>query len=100
MSDQNKAFFLRFLPFQIFLRSKGTITMTEQRALSQQSAHSLLKNTDANPLLYLSSADSGWEGLGAEAFRQPVQIEGLMMPERSDIVLMLLTGLPEFFRRQ
>src|SRR5258708_7504828 len=66
--------------------------MSEQLALSQQSAPSVLKNTDATPLLSLSSADTGWEGLAAETFRQPVQLEGLIMPERSDISLMLLTG--------
>lgn len=66
--------------------------MTEQLALSQQAALNVLKNTDATPLLYLSSADAGWEGLEAEAFREPAQLEGWMTPERSDIALILLTG--------
>ncbi len=53
---------------------------------------SVPQNTSAAPLLYLSSVDAGWEGLVAEAFYEPNELEGWMTTARSDIALILFTG--------
>ncbi|GHO85691.1 AraC family transcriptional regulator [Dictyobacter formicarum] len=44
------------------------------------------------PLLYLSSEEVGWEGLVAQAFHEPVQLEGWMAPAIPDISLILFAG--------
>ncbi len=44
------------------------------------------------PLLYLSSQEAGWEGLGASAFYEPTKIEDWTVSGIPDITLMLLAG--------
>lgn len=46
----------------------------------------------AVPLLYLSSADAGWEGLLAQAFHEPGELEGWMTTPQPDIALVLFAG--------
>lgn len=66
--------------------------MTEQLAISQQTPMRVLKNKPDSPLLYLSSADAGWEGLVAQAFHEPVEMEGWMTANIPDISLILFNG--------
>lgn len=66
--------------------------MAEQLAMSQPAAVSALENKPVTPLLYLSSTGAGWEGLDAQAFYEPRQLEDWITPERSTLSLMLLTG--------
>jgi AraC family transcriptional regulator len=66
--------------------------MTEQVAVSQQTSLRALKNKPASPLLYLSSADAGWEGLVAQAFHEPMELEGWMTTAMPDISLILFAG--------
>src|SRR5258708_11008127 len=66
--------------------------MTEQMAVSQQTSRKALKNKPAFPLLYLSSADAGWEGVVAQAFHEPTELEGWMTTTMSDISLVLFAG--------
>ncbi len=44
------------------------------------------------PLLYLSSQEAGWEGLGASAFYEPADIEDWTVSGIPDTTLMLLAG--------
>ncbi len=60
--------------------------MAEQVAVPQQKAPT---GTPAAPLLYLSSADVGWDGLVAQAFHEPMELEGWMTPALPDISLIL-----------
>lgn len=66
--------------------------MTEPLAEAQDSSMSALPNQLSEPLLYLSSAEAGWEGLVAQAFHEPSELEGWIAPSTSDISLVLLTG--------
>src|SRR6266567_3518429 len=66
--------------------------MTKQLALSQHPAMSVLNDTPAAPLLYLSSAGASWEGLEAEALHEPNKLEDWIAPERSTLSLMLFLG--------
>lgn len=50
------------------------------------------KNTPASPLLYLSSTEAGWEGLVAQAFHEPMELEGWMTSATPDISLILFAG--------
>jgi AraC family transcriptional regulator len=43
-------------------------------------------------LPYLSSAEVGWDGLLAEAWILPLEVEGLMVPGETDIMIALFTG--------
>ncbi|PWT77225.1 MAG: hypothetical protein C5B60_03080 [Chloroflexi bacterium] len=43
-------------------------------------------------LPYLSSAEAGWDGLLAEAWYLPLEMEGLIVPPETDIALVLFTG--------
>jgi len=63
--------------------------MAEQVAVPQQKAPT---GTPAAPLLYLSSADVGWDGLVAQAFHEPMELEGWMTPALPDISLILFSG--------
>ncbi len=63
--------------------------MAEQAAVPQQIAPN---GKAASPLLYLSSADAGWDGLVAQAFHEPMELEGWMTPALPDISLILFTG--------
>lgn len=66
--------------------------MTEQLAVSRRPSKRSPEDELTAPLLYLSSAGAGWEGLVAEAFYEPVQLEGWMTPVRADISLVLFRG--------
>lgn len=66
--------------------------MTEQVTVSQQISPRALKDKSAFPLLYLSSADAGWQGLVAQAFHEPTELEGWISPAMSDISLILFAG--------
>lgn len=66
--------------------------MSKQVAVSQQISRGPLKNPPTSPLLYLSSAEAGWEGLLAQVFHEPMKLEGHMTSAISDITLILLAG--------
>jgi AraC family transcriptional regulator len=67
--------------------------MTEEPlAVSHPTAIRALKHTPASPLLSLSSSDAGWEGLLAQAFHEPMEMEGWITPALSDISLVLFAG--------
>src|SRR5690242_8488775 len=66
--------------------------MAEQLAYSQQISMGALKNRPVPPLLYLSSENAGWEGLIAQAFHEPMELEGWMATPTPDISLILFTG--------
>lgn len=68
------------------------MNMTEQLAVAQQISTRTLKNTPTSPLLYLSSAEEGWEELVAQAFHEPMELEGWITPAIADISLVLFTG--------
>lgn len=44
------------------------------------------------PLLYLSSLDTGWEGLEAQAFHEPAELDGWLTTPRPEIGLVLFSG--------
>ncbi len=46
----------------------------------------------AAPRLYLSSRESGWEGLDVQAFHEPVRLEGWMTTPLPDVSLVLFAG--------
>jgi AraC family transcriptional regulator len=66
---------------------KGAITMTEQLHLANP-----FKDRMIAPRLYLSSQNAGWEGLVAQAFHEPEELEGWIAPSEADISLVLFTG--------
>ncbi len=66
--------------------------MNEQLAVSQQVSTRTLEDKPVSPLLYLSSSQAGWEGLVAQAFHEPMELEGWISPAMSDISLILFTG--------
>ncbi len=68
--------------------------MTEQLIVPQQLSPRALQDTLTAPLLYLSSAKAGWEGLTAQAFHGPVELESWMTPTKPDISLTLFAGGP------
>jgi len=44
------------------------------------------------PVRYLTSVDAGWDGLLAEAFHEPPEMDGYISAARSDISLILVAG--------
>jgi AraC family transcriptional regulator len=66
--------------------------MTEQLVVSQQVSTRALKDTPTSPLLYLSSSEAGWEGLKAQAFYEPMELEGWIAPAMLDISVIVFTG--------
>jgi len=44
------------------------------------------------PLLYLSSADAGWEGVTAQAFHEPLALEGWLTAPAPEVSLVLFRG--------
>jgi len=66
--------------------------MTEQVTVSQLISPRALKDQPVSPLLYLSSENAGWRGLVAQAFREPMELEGWISPAMSDISLILFAG--------
>ena len=49
--------------------------MTEQWVAVQAQSTGARSGKLAAPLLYLSSAEAGWEGLVAQAYREPIELE-------------------------
>jgi AraC family transcriptional regulator len=68
--------------------------MTERAANSQQARSRPLADTIETPLLYLSSRHAGWEGLVADAFYEPNQLQGWIPKPTPDITLILFAGGP------
>jgi AraC family transcriptional regulator len=68
--------------------------MTKPVATAQPRAIHAPAHTEdlAAPLLYLSSAEAGWEGLVAQAFYEPKELEGWISPAMPDISLVLFAG--------
>jgi AraC family transcriptional regulator len=66
--------------------------MAGRLAGSQQAAMGAHKDKLTSPVLYLSSVNAGWEGLVAEAFHEPMELEGWMTPALTDISLILFSG--------
>jgi AraC family transcriptional regulator len=66
--------------------------MTEQQAALQKSLPEGIQYTLSAPLLFLSSADVGWEDLQVQAYHEPAQLEGWVAPAVSDVSLILLTS--------
>lgn len=61
-------------------------------AVSQPRAMRVLENMPTSPGLYLSSSDAGWEGLLAQVFHEPMEMESWITPALSDISLVLFAG--------
>jgi len=77
----------------------ATLGLASQRVAQRHPAASdplhfsrALKDTPASPLLYLSSSEAGWEGLAAQAFHEPMELEGWMTTAMPDITLILFAG--------
>lgn len=66
--------------------------MTEQLTASQQTTQRTLQSELASPRLFLSSEGAGWEGLVAQAFHEPMELEGWMTPVIPDISLIVFSG--------
>ncbi|HEU5199468.1 MAG TPA: AraC family transcriptional regulator [Ktedonobacterales bacterium] len=66
--------------------------MSKPLAVAQQRALHAPTEDLTTPLLYLSSAGAGWEGLVAQAFHEPKELEGWIESARSDISLVLFAG--------
>lgn len=64
----------------------------KQLAVSQQIATGAINDKLDAPLLYLSSVEAGWEGLLAEAFHEPTELEGVIASPPPDISLILFRG--------
>jgi AraC family transcriptional regulator len=67
---------------------------------SQQAEARSLADTLHAPLLVLSSRQAGWEGLVAEAFLEPMQLNGWKAQASPDITLMLFAGGPLYVDRR
>jgi AraC family transcriptional regulator len=67
------------------------ITMAEQLAAEQELLQAL-NNKSTPPILYLSSEDAGWEGLIAQAFHEPMELEGWFTAATPGISLVLFNG--------
>jgi AraC family transcriptional regulator len=68
--------------------------MTELAASFQKAGSRPPADTLDSPLLYLSSRQAGWEGLVADAFYEPTQLQGWMPKAIPDITLILFAGGP------
>ncbi len=66
--------------------------MNEQLAASEQALLQALNKKSAPPILYLSSEDAGWEGLIAQAFHEPMELEGWFTTAVPGISLVLFNG--------
>ena len=64
----------------------------EHRVVSQQVALSSLTGQAATPYLYLSSTPAGWEGLEAQAYLEPRELEGWIAPFVPAVSLVLFHG--------
>jgi AraC family transcriptional regulator len=68
------------------------MNVTRHLAISQQQTERTLHHKITTPLLYLSSAEAGWEGVKAQAFHEPMELEGWITPTDPDVSLVLFTG--------
>jgi len=66
--------------------------MHDPLAIAQKTSTKIRKDQLASPLLYLSSMETGWEGLVAQAFHEPMELEGWIAPAMSDVSLILFAG--------
>lgn len=66
--------------------------ITERGANASEAALGLLPQEIDGPLPYISSRHAGWEGLEAEAFHLPRELESWRIPASPDIILVLYTG--------
>src|SRR5438067_1591062 len=66
--------------------------MDKQSAIPQQIATGPLTDKLDVPLLYLSSEEVGWEGLVAQAFHEPAELDGWMAAPLPDTSLLLFKG--------
>lgn len=71
--------------------------MKEPLAIFPQTSANIDTDQLTSPLLYLSSAEAGWEGLVAQAFYEPSEYEPMeradvVIPAPRDISLILFTG--------
>ena len=66
--------------------------MTKQEAALQPTSPGALTNELAAPLLYLSSVDVGWDGLLAEAFHEPMELQDWLTEAQPDLSLVLFAG--------
>lgn len=64
----------------------------DHRIVAQQAVPSSLTGQPAAPYLYLSSTSAGWEGLEAQAFLEPREFEGWMVPFVPAVSLVLFRG--------
>lgn len=74
--------------------------MTPPWVDAQASSTSKHHNELATPLLALSSAQAGWEGLSVEVFHEPRVVESWSVPTDPDIILGLYTGGPIHVERR
>lgn len=77
-------------PTIIAQAQQGDLHAFQQRNAEQR----MLPRTPPAPSLlpYLSSAEVGWDGLVAQAFRELPEMDGYKQPGETYIVLTLLTG--------
>jgi hypothetical protein len=68
--------------------------MIERAANSEKLNSRPLVDTLDTPLLYLSSRQAGWDGLVAEAFLEPTELQGWKPPPSPYITLILFAGGP------
>ena len=68
--------------------------MIEESSFSQWAETRKQPKDLSTPLLYLSSTEAGWEGLEAQAFHEPKELEGWIVPASSDVSLILFNGGP------
>jgi AraC family transcriptional regulator len=66
--------------------------MTDRRSQAYEASRVAELREPGEPRLYLSSAQSGWEGLVARAFHEPREMEGWRVSPYGDIMLMLYAG--------
>ncbi len=66
--------------------------MTEPLAASQRTASHIPARLPETPLLYLSSEERGWDGLLAQAFYEPMELDGWVTTDQADISLILFAG--------
>jgi AraC family transcriptional regulator len=66
--------------------------MTEQLTSTQHTSAYVQSISLTSPLCYLSSTNAGWESLQAQAFYEPMEIEGWMTMAIPDISLILFAG--------
>jgi AraC family transcriptional regulator len=66
--------------------------MNQQLFASQTPLSTMRNGKLVAPQLYLSSAGAGWEGLVAQAYHEPIELDGWIAPATPDISLILFRG--------